>query len=138
MRCRKWYHRIVVHLVSLALINPFTVYRYIVGTEPLFDFQLNICCCLLKADQWIDADEDITNPVWQSRYFSVKSVNHWSRKCEKASQCKKSGCNKRTCFLWWKCQVYLCVLFEYVRHFENLYANWLYRWVQFWYSEFSI
>ena len=32
MRSRKWYHRIVVHLVFLALINSFTVYLQMSGT----------------------------------------------------------------------------------------------------------
>ena len=32
MRSRKWYHRIVVHLVFLALINSFTVYLQMGGT----------------------------------------------------------------------------------------------------------
>ena len=38
MRCRKWYHRIVVHLVYLALINSYTVYRKMGGTGSLLDF----------------------------------------------------------------------------------------------------
>ena len=116
MRSRKWYHRIVVHLVSLALINSFSVYRQMGGTGSLLDFQLDVCRCLLKADPPIDTDEDVANPVSQSRYLSANQVpvpvrhdrvNHWPIKCEKVNRCKQSGCTKRTRFL---CQVYLCVL----------------------------
>ena len=119
MRSRKWYHRIVVHLVSLALVNSFTVYRQIGGTGSLLDFQLDVCRCLLKADQLIDSHEDVANPVSRSRSLSANQVpvpvrhdrvNHWPIKCEKVNRCKQSGCTKRTRFICSKCQVYLCVL----------------------------
>ena len=119
MRSRKGYHRIVVHLVSLALINSFTVYRQIGGTGSLLDFQLNVCRCLLKADQPINSDEDVSTSVSVSRSLSANQVpvpvrhdrvNHWPIKQEKANHCKQSGCSKRTCFICLKYQVYLCVL----------------------------
>ena len=33
------------------------------GTGPLLDFQLDVCRCLLKVDQLIDADEGVTSRV---------------------------------------------------------------------------
>lgn len=132
MRSRKWYHEIIIYLMSLALINLFTFYGQIGGNGPLLAFQLDVCCCLLKADQWIDIktlliqdiiNGDITNPVSQSRSLSANqvpapmhsdNVNHRPIKCEKVNQCKQNGYNKHTCFLCTKCQVYLCVSSECV------------------------
>ena len=89
MRSSKWYHRIVVHLMSLALINSFTVYRQIGGTGSLLDFQLDVCRCLLKADQLID----VANPVSQSRSLRANQipvplrhdrVNHWTKSVKRS------------------------------------------------------
>ena len=143
MKSRKWYHRIVVHLVFLALVNFFTAYRQIGGTWSLLDFQLDIFRCFLKADQSINSDEDVANPVSISRSFSANQVpvpvhhnreNHWPIKYESVNRCKQSGCTKCTRFICLKCQIYLYVLSDcfinfhgveqlIVLHFNNLYAD---------------
>ena len=129
MRCRKWYHRIVVHLMSLALINSYTVYRKMGGAGSLLDFQLDVCRCLLKADQSINSDEDVANPVTISRSSSANQVpvpvrhdrvNHWPIKSEKINRCKQSGCTKCTRFICSKCQVYLCVLSDCFINFHGV------------------
>ena len=83
-------------------------------TGSLLDFQLDVCRCLLKADQSINSDKDIANPVSISRSLSANKVpvaecydrvNHWPMKCKKVNRCKQSGCTKRTRFICSKCQV---------------------------------
>ena len=72
LRSRKWYHCIVFHLVSLALINSFTVYRQIGGKGSLLEFQIKICRCLLKADKEVDSNEDMENPPRYQRSLKAK------------------------------------------------------------------
>ena len=129
MRSRKWYHNIVVHLIFLALINSFTVYRQIGGTGSLLDFQLDVFCCLLKADQSVNSDEDIANPASMSIYLSANQVpvpvrhdrvNHWPIKREKVNRCKQSGCIKHTHLICSKCQIYLCHLSDCFINFHGV------------------
>ena len=129
MKSRKWYHRIVVHLVSLALVNFFTAYRQIGGTWSLLDFQLDFFRCFLKADQSINSDEDVANPVSISRSFSANQVpvpvrhnreDHWPIKCERVNRCKQSGCTKCTCFICLKCQIYMYVLSDCFINFHGV------------------
>ena len=75
MRSRKWYHHIVGYLVSLALINSFTVQQQIGGTGTSLDFQFDVCHCLLKADQPIESDEDVANLFSQSRSLTTNQVS---------------------------------------------------------------
>ena len=72
VRSQKWYHCIVFHLVSLALINSFTIYSQIGGIGSLLDFQIEICRCLLKADKEFDSDEDMKNPRTYHRSVKAK------------------------------------------------------------------
>ena len=73
LRSRKWYHRTVFYLVSLALINSFTVSRQISGKGSLLEFQIEICRCLLKAEKEVDSDEDMENHQ-DSRALKAKQI----------------------------------------------------------------
>lgn len=92
LRSRKWYHRTVFYLVSLALINSFTVSRQISGKGSLLEFQIEICRCLLKAEKEVDSDEDMENhqdsrdlskPSKSLIKFAMIRVNHGPIKCGK-------------------------------------------------------
>ena len=74
LRSRKWCHRIVFHLVSLALIYSFTVYRQTGGKGSLLEFQIEISRCLLKADKEVDSDEDMENPPRFQRSLKAKQT----------------------------------------------------------------
>ena len=125
-----WYHDVVIgYLVSLALINSSTVWQQIGRTESLLDFQLEVCHCLLKADQQIESDEYVTNPFSQSRSLSINQVpmpvchdrvNQWPIKCEKVNLCKQRGSIKRTHFKCSKYQVCLCVLSDCSINFHGV------------------
>ena len=60
--------------MSLALINCFTVEQQSGGTGTSLDFQLDVCHCLLKADQPIESDEDVANLFSQSRSLTTNQV----------------------------------------------------------------
>ena len=91
------------------------------GTGSLLDFHIDVCRCLLKAENPFDSDEDVETPI--SNFRSLKAdnvpvpihlrhdrVNHWPLKGEKVNRCKQPGCKSRSRFICSKCQVYLCVL----------------------------
>lgn len=120
-RSKKWYHRIAFHLISLAAVNAFVLYREIGGEGSLVDFLVDICRCLLAAAT--QGSNDSSNdepiiPVSGERSLKGNQVphgirfdkcSHWPVQCEKPQRCKSDGCTRRTRFLCTKCQVYLCV-----------------------------
>lgn len=117
MRTRKWYRRIAFHLISLAVVNSFVVYRQLGGTGSLLDFHVDICRSLLQGENNIGSDEEDTPPAKKTRSLkasmvpqSVRSDNivHWPLKST-INRCKMDGCSSRTMFICSKCQVYLCV-----------------------------
>ena len=119
-RSKKWYHRIAFHLISLAAVNAFVMYREIGGSGSLVDFLVDICRCLLVSESHDSADssnDEATVPISQQRSLRANQVpdgirydkcNHWPLQCEKPQRCKWEGCARRTRFLCTKCQVYLC------------------------------
>ena len=112
MRTRKWYHRIAFHLILLAVVNSFVVYRQFGGTGSLLDFHVDIC---RSSD--IGSDEEDTPPAKKTRSLkasmvpqSVRSDNIGHRPLKSTiNRCKMDGCSSRTMFICSKCQVYLCV-----------------------------
>jgi hypothetical protein len=117
-RSRKWYHRIAFHLISLAAVNAFVMYREIGGSGSFLDFIVDVCRCLLAVEEPNDPDSQSTSVVSVQRSLKASQVpkdirfdkcNHWPLQVEKPQRCKNTGCNRRTRFLCSKCQVYLCV-----------------------------
>ena len=106
------------YLVSLALINSFTVFCQIGDKRSFVDFQIEICRCLLKSDKEVDSDEDMNNPPRFQRSLKAKQipdqvrndrVSHWPIKCHKPNRCKQDDCIKRSLFIFSKCQNYISV-----------------------------
>ena len=128
-RSRKWYHLIAFHLVSLALVNTFTVFHQIGGKGSKLDFQIEVYRSSIKADKVRDSDEDTENPPRFQRSLKAKQipdqiridrVNHLSIKCDEPKRCKQADCTKRSPFICSKCQTYLCVLSEFVLKFHGV------------------
>ncbi|CAB4042187.1 Hypothetical predicted protein [Paramuricea clavata] len=117
-RSRKWYHCIAFHLISLAAVNAFVMYREIGGSGSFLDFIVDVCRCLLAVEEPNDPDSQSTSVVRVQRSLKASQVpkdirfdkcNHWPLQVEKPQRCKNTGCNRRMRFLCSKCQVYLCV-----------------------------
>ncbi|CAB3987582.1 Hypothetical predicted protein [Paramuricea clavata] len=97
-RSKKWYHRIAFHLISLAAVNAFVLYREVGGEGSLVDFLVDICRCLLVESQDLgdSSDDEATTPLRQ-RSLRANQVptnirhdrcNHWPLQCEKPQRCK--------------------------------------------------
>ncbi len=118
LRTKKWYHRIAFHLLSLAVVNSFVMYRELGGQGSLIDFLVDICRSLLASKpSQCGSDSESNEPVRRQRSLKGSQVpnavrydkyNHWPIQCEKPQRCKADGCARRTQFLCSKCQVYLC------------------------------
>ena len=117
-RTRKWYHRIFIHLLHLAVVNSWVIYQEVGGRGNLLDFLINISRCLMNSN---DSDDFDPEPVAKRR-ASVKAnqvpneirkdkTDHWPLQIEGTTQrCKFPECKRRTRFICSKCQVTLCVI----------------------------
>ena len=69
-RTRKWYHRIFIHLLHLALmvgpfiVNGWAIYQEVGGRGNLLDFLINISRCLMNSN---DNDDFGLEPVAKRR-----------------------------------------------------------------------
>ena len=118
-RSKKWYHHIAFHLISLAVVNAFLLYREVGGDGSLVDFLIDICRCLLVSDSQGSGESSNDEIPKHSRERSLRANqvptnvcydkhNHWPLQCDKPQRCKWDGCGRRTRFICSKCQMYLC------------------------------
>ena len=63
-RTRKWYHRIFIHLLHLAVVNGWAIYQEVGGRGNLLDFLINISRCLMNSN---DNDDFGLEPVAKRR-----------------------------------------------------------------------
>ena len=117
-RTRKWYHRIFIHLLHLAVVNSWVIYQEVGGRGNLLDFLINISRCLMNSN---DSDAFDPEPVAKRR-ASVKAnqvpneirknkTDPWPLLIEGTTQrCKLPECKRRTRFICSKCQATFCVI----------------------------
>ena len=118
-KTKKWYHRIFFHLLSLSVVNAWTIYREIGGNSSLLDFQMNVSKCLINNVSTSD-DENIEPLAKRRSAVKASQVpheirydqkNHWPIQLDGTTQrCKNPGCNRRGRFICSKCQIVLCVV----------------------------
>jgi hypothetical protein len=75
-RSRKWYQRIAFHLISLAAVNAFVMYREIGGSGSFLDFIVDICRCLLAVEIPNDPEEQSTSVIKVERSLKASQVPH--------------------------------------------------------------
>ena len=121
-RCRKWYQRIALHLISQCAVNAWIIYREMGGLKSYLDFLTEICVTLMVGKpQSDDSDEDQPEPLPPPKKRMKASnipeairydkYDHWPILLDmpNAQRCKMDGCKKKTMFMCSKCNVYLCV-----------------------------
>ena len=116
---RKWYHQIVFHLFSLAVVNSWLVYQQMGGFDTFLKFLRKICFSLIKGTtQHPGPNELACQPEDQSLKTTgmpddIKKdyVNHWPMLMHvpNSQQCKYSDCAKKTKYQCSKCKLYLCM-----------------------------
>ena len=118
MHPTKWYHRTAFHLLSLAGVNSFVIYRHLGGTGSLLDFLTDVCRSLLLGQNNGNEKENII-PAKKVQSLkasevpvsvSFDNIGHWPVKFT-TNWCKLGlpldGCSSRTKFICARCRVYL-------------------------------
>lgn len=119
LKTKKWYHRIAFHLLSVAVINAFIIYKEVGGKGSLLHFLIDVCRSLCASvEEQSDSDSDGPLDLTRRRSLSAKDVpshirydrrNHWAIQHMDPQTCKQDGCKRRSRFYCTKCQLYLCV-----------------------------
>ena len=101
LRTRKWYHRIAVHLLSLAVVNLYTIYKEVNRKGFLLMFLMDVCHSLCGTIDEEDSESSDDDPVGRRRSSSAKDVpehihydrrNDWLLQQGEPQTCKCEGC----------------------------------------------
>ena len=120
MKTRKWYKRILLHLLDLCVANSQLLYRVLVPhcTMQLVDFKLYVAQSLMV--QLIVVGSYV-EPTHGAKFHLAKGVNKSARydlvghfsvkpKDQKNGQrCKMPRCSRKSLFICRKCKVYLYI-----------------------------
>lgn len=121
LKTKKWYKRVVFHLLDLAIVNSWLLYRATKGlSKQLADYKLQIALGLMKAEQATeDAKEQrkLGSTRLSNRASDIPGavrydgVNYMPVKISQpnAQRCKMPECKRKTHMQCKKCQVYLCI-----------------------------
>ena len=117
MKTKKWYKRIIFHLIDLCVVNAWTLFGG-VRKMSLHKFKLAVATGLIlkqrslhimskslyRLPQKPNTIEDVSH---DSRY---DGVGHLVKQLDaKVQRCKLEGCRRRTKFVCVKCRTHLCV-----------------------------
>lgn len=121
LKTKKWYKRVIFHLLDLALVNSRLLYRATKGSPmQLAHYKLQIALGLMKAEQAIENIEE--QRVFGCTRLSNRAsdipgavrydcINQMPIKIAQpnAQRCKMPECKRKTRMQCKKCQVYLCI-----------------------------
>lgn len=114
MKSRKWYKRVLFHLIDLAVVNAWYLYRAVdTGTEKAIDlvnFKLDIALAMIQKNRSVSASRvpapltcaDDARFDGKCHFGNVEHISHGMR-------CKLEGCTSKTKMRCLKCNVYLCL-----------------------------
>lgn len=119
-KSKKWYKRIMFHLLDLCIVNSWLLYRVVIPdcAMQLVDFKLDVARALIL--QRI-ADLQYVAPTHGAKCHSARGVNEDARydlvdhfpvrnkELKNGQRCKFPGCSRKSMFMCRKCQVYLCL-----------------------------
>ena len=120
IKTRKWYEKILFHLLDLCVANSWLLYKVLVPhcTMQLVDFKLDVAQSLMRQRIAVESYIELTHGA---KFHSAKGVNESARydlvdhfsikpKDQKNGQrCKMPGCSGKSLFMCRKCKVYLCI-----------------------------
>lgn len=122
LKSRKWYKRIIFHLLDLCIVNSWLLYR--ASREDcqmqLAFFKLSVAKGLIFSHKppqtplpLYNRNQNIVSQPDRSVSDDVKydRFDHFPKKMTVAfaQRCKFAGCKRKTKFMCRKCSVYLCV-----------------------------
>lgn len=121
LRSKKWYKKVIFHVLHLAVVNSWILYRAVKESPmQLAEFKLQVAIGLMNAEKSATADpkpnptssNHMSNRAWDiSRSVRYDGMNHVPIKVpqESAPRCKLPTRSRRTRLQRRKCRVYLCI-----------------------------
>lgn len=132
LKSRKWYLRIVQHLINISVANAWLLHRSRGGELPLADFRMDIAYALLLCGRDTKAacddgtEEVAAPPMKKTRPYVPEGVrfdryDHWPELSTEtsSSRCKLSGCSGKSKFFCSKCKVALCIVKDCFRAYHT-------------------
>ena len=116
-RSKKWYKRLLYHLIDLSLINAYILRKGDSGL-PLYEFKLSVATALMYGE---NLPEPLAQAALGPPLFNITTaqpedairldmVNHWPEAVVKLPRCcRLKGCKLRSVFRCSKCGVFLCL-----------------------------
>lgn len=107
MKSRKWYKRLIFHLIDLCCVNAWT---------KLYKFKLAVATSLVQGTSnpqsvlRTEFDKDVRSARFVQNDIRLDGVGHLPRRmADIPKRCKQPNCSRRTKFFCVKCKVYLCI-----------------------------
>ncbi|XP_063586881.1 piggyBac transposable element-derived protein 3-like [Penaeus indicus] len=120
MKSRKWYRRLIFHMIDLAIANAWHLQKAVKGTSSkYYKFKLAIAECLVQGalephpmqrDEMPNLPRDVPSAKHVPNHVRFDGINHLPKQMAKVPKnCKFPNCQRRTRFFCMKCKVYLCI-----------------------------
>ncbi|XP_054462494.1 piggyBac transposable element-derived protein 3 [Anoplopoma fimbria] len=127
IRSKKWYHRIVFHMLDLTLVEAWLLYRRDCQSQipenarlPLLDFKIQVACCLCMENKVSNKRKGRPSQVVlgkkkRGRHSFVPpdpvrrdNTDHWPLQANEKGRCQMPGCKGIVMSKCSKCAVFLC------------------------------
>ncbi|KAG0430866.1 hypothetical protein HPB47_022323 [Ixodes persulcatus] len=125
-KTRKWYKRVIFHLIDIAVVNSWLLYRRLTPgcTMQLGKFKLSVATGLIQAKaRAVEQPGSSCSefPTAPKRRLPVKAssvmtdvrydqVGHFPRQdAATAQRCKMTECKRKSTYICQKCKVNLCI-----------------------------
>ncbi|XP_040064665.1 piggyBac transposable element-derived protein 3-like [Ixodes scapularis] len=152
LKTKKWYKRVLFHLIDLSVTNAWLLYRKAKSAGlHLADFKLQVALGLMHSQESMPAcNEDCVEPTLAKAGSSTRATEgstsksgvvskrahhvqssvrydsfaHWPVKVaqKNAPMCKLDACTRRTRFFCKECLVYLCIDQDGINCFEKFHC----------------
>ena len=117
MKSKKWYKRIIFHLIDICCVNAWTIQRHVLGVpSKLYKFKLALATSLVQGTanpqplRRNEHEKDVRSARVVPDDIRFDGVGHLPRRmADVPKRCKQINCSRRTKFFCVKCKVYLCI-----------------------------
>lgn len=134
LKSKKWYHRIIFHLLDTVVVQAWLLYSRDAAAAnltrkeklPLLDFKLSIAAYLRRANKIASAEKRGRPSMDMEVQLAAKArrgpaapvpqqairtdrLDHWPMPGDKKGRCKRPGCRGTPIWICSKCKVNLCL-----------------------------
>ena len=117
MKSKKWYKRIIFHLIDICCVNAWILEKHVLGVcSKLYKFKLALATSLVQGTPnpqpvlRSESEKDVRSARFVADDIRLDAVGHLPRRmADIPKRCKLNNCSRRTKFFCVKCRVYLCI-----------------------------